>query len=104
MSMLSASSRRRRSGRATRSSSRSSGARSSRPRPERAAMKREVPIPPRWRRWGAAAMKLLLASILTLAILDMLAGVVLRYVVVRITDYFDWPGVSFFWVEEVGEF
>ncbi|HYM01581.1 MAG TPA: TRAP transporter small permease, partial [Stellaceae bacterium] len=39
-----------------------------------------------------------------LAILDLLAGVVLRYVVVEITDYFDWPSVSFFWVEEVGEF
>ena len=67
-------------------------------------MKSEVPAPPRWRHRAGAAMKLILASILALAILDMLAGVVLRYVVVRITDYFDWPGVSFFWVEEVGEF
>lgn len=57
-----------------------------------------------WRQGPAAAMKLLLAAILLLAILDMLAGVVLRYVVVRITDYFDWPGISFFWAEEVGEF
>ncbi len=67
-------------------------------------MSREEPVPPRWRSRGAAAMQLLLAAILALAILDMLAGVVLRYVVVRITDFFDWPGVSFFWVEEVGEF
>ena len=58
----------------------------------------------RWRAGAMTAMKLLLAAILALAILDMLAGVVLRYVVVRITDYFDLPGVSFFWVEEVGEF
>lgn len=57
-----------------------------------------------WRGWPAAMMKLLLAAILLVAIADMLAGVVLRYVVVRITDYFDLPGVSFFWVEEVGEF
>ena len=58
----------------------------------------------RWREAAGAAMKLVLAAILVLAMLDMLAGVVLRYVVVRITDYFDLPGVSFFWVEEVGEF
>jgi TRAP-type C4-dicarboxylate transport system permease small subunit len=55
------------------------------------------------RGWPAGAAKLVLAAILVLAILDMLAGVVLRYVVVPITDYFDWPSVSFFWAEEVGE-
>lgn len=54
--------------------------------------------------WIAALPRILIATLLALAILDMLAGVVLRYVVVRITDYFDWPTVSFFWVEEVGEF
>lgn len=59
---------------------------------------------PRWRQGPGGALRLLLAAILFLAIADMLAGVVLRYVVVRITDYFDLPGVSFFWVEEVGEF
>ncbi|MGO8914822.1 MAG: TRAP transporter small permease [Stellaceae bacterium] len=62
------------------------------------------PATQRWRDWPAAGLKLLLAAILCVAITDMLAGVVLRYVVVRITDYFDLPGVSFFWVEEVGEF
>ncbi|HEV2955311.1 MAG TPA: TRAP transporter small permease subunit [Xanthobacteraceae bacterium] len=36
--------------------------------------------------------------------LDLLAGVLLRYVVVQITDYFDLDPISFFWVEEVGEF
>lgn len=55
-------------------------------------------------RWVAELPKIFLAAILLLAILDLLAGVVLRYVVVEITDYFDWPSVSFFWVEEVGEF
>lgn len=56
------------------------------------------------RGWIAELPKIFLAAILLLAILDLLAGVVLRYVVVEITDYFDWPSVSFFWVEEVGEF
>ena len=54
-------------------------------------------------RWLAAALKFLLALLLATAILDLLAGVLLRYVVVRITDLFDLPSVSFFWVEEVGE-
>ena len=49
-------------------------------------------------------MRLILAALLFLAIADMLAGVVLRYVVTAITDYFDWPSVSFFWAEELGEF
>ena len=56
-----------------------------------------------WRRLAALLPKLVLAAILTIAILDMLAGVFLRYVMTAITDYFDWPGVSFFWAEEVGE-
>jgi TRAP-type C4-dicarboxylate transport system permease small subunit len=51
----------------------------------------------------AAALKFLLALLLAVAILDMLAGVLLRYVVVRVTDLFDLPSVNFFWVEEVGE-
>ncbi len=59
---------------------------------------------PGWR-WALAALpRVVLAAILLVAIVDMLLGVLLRYVVVQITDYFDWPTVSFFWVEEVGEF
>jgi TRAP-type C4-dicarboxylate transport system permease small subunit len=58
----------------------------------------------RWRGGVAAVPKLVLAAILLIAILDMLIGVFLRYVVVGITDYFDLPTVSFFWVEELGEF
>lgn len=59
---------------------------------------------PGWRRALAALPRIVLAAILLVAIIDMLLGVLLRYVVVQITDYFDWPTVSFFWVEEVGEF
>ena len=59
---------------------------------------------PGWRRALAALPRIVLAAILFIAIADMLLGVLLRYVVVSITDYFDWPTVSFFWVEEVGEF
>jgi TRAP-type C4-dicarboxylate transport system permease small subunit len=59
---------------------------------------------PGWRRTLAALPRLVLAIILLVAIADMLLGVLLRYVVIDITDYFDWPSVSFFWVEEVGEF
>src|SRR6202162_1953634 len=71
----------------------------------------------RVRQWLAFLPKALLAALLILAILDILArallayvvgvmpaGVLLRYVVVAITDYLDLPGVNFFWVEEVGEF
>jgi len=58
----------------------------------------------RGRRALAALPRIVLAVILLVAIVDMLLGVLLRYVVVAITDYFDWPTVSFFWVEEVGEF
>jgi TRAP-type C4-dicarboxylate transport system permease small subunit len=56
------------------------------------------------RRWLAWLPKAVLVALLALAILDMLAGVLLRYVVVALTDYFDLPGINFFWVEEVGEF
>ena len=59
---------------------------------------------PGWRRALTALPRVVLAAILFIAIADMLLGVLLRYVVVQITDYFDWPTVSFFWVEEVGEF
>jgi TRAP-type C4-dicarboxylate transport system permease small subunit len=52
----------------------------------------------------AAIPKIFLALLLVFVMLDLLAGVVLRYVVVQITDYFDLDPISFFWVEEVGEF
>ena len=46
---------------------------------------------------------MILATILIFAILDLLAGVFLRYVAIEITDYFDMESVGFFWVEELGE-
>src|SRR6266516_3509683 len=58
----------------------------------------------RARRLMALLPMVLLAGLLILAILDMLAGVLLRYVIVAVTEYFDLPGVNFVWVEEVGEF
>lgn len=47
--------------------------------------------------------KIVVTTLLALAIADMLAGVFLRYVMVEITDFFDLDPVNFFWVEEVGE-
>jgi TRAP-type C4-dicarboxylate transport system permease small subunit len=48
--------------------------------------------------------KIFLTALLILAIADMIAGVFLRYVMVRITDWLDLDPVNFFWVEEVGEY
>jgi TRAP-type C4-dicarboxylate transport system permease small subunit len=48
--------------------------------------------------------RVILASLLLLAILNLLIGVFLRYVMVRVSDWFDLPSINFFWVEEVGEF
>jgi TRAP-type C4-dicarboxylate transport system permease small subunit len=62
-----------------------------------------VSVPPR-RHWIAAIPRAVLAAIMFVVMADLLVGVALRYVVVPFTDYFDLPSVSFFWVEEVGEF
>ena len=51
-----------------------------------------------------AIPRIFLAAIMFVVMADLLVGVLLRYVVVPFTDYFDLPSVSFFWVEEVGEF
>ena len=59
---------------------------------------------PRALRFLAAIPKIFVALLLVFVMLDLLAGVLLRYVVVQITDYFDLDPISFFWVEEVGEF
>jgi TRAP-type C4-dicarboxylate transport system permease small subunit len=50
------------------------------------------------------APKVLLTALLALAIGDMIVGVVMRYVVTRITDWLDLDPFSFFWVEEIGEY
>lgn len=38
------------------------------------------------------------------AMVDMLAGVFLRYVMTWISAHFDLPSIRFFWVEEIGEY
>jgi TRAP-type C4-dicarboxylate transport system permease small subunit len=48
--------------------------------------------------------KIVVTTLLVLAIVDMLTGVFFRYVLVEITDFLDVDPVNFFWVEEVGEF
>jgi len=47
--------------------------------------------------------KFVVSFLLVAAIINLLIGVFLRYVVVDITDYFDLDPVPFTWVEEVGE-
>src|SRR5260370_41484566 len=61
-------------------------------------------LTPRQRRVIAAVPKVFVALLLVFVMLDLLVGVLLRYVVVQITDYFDLDPISFFWVEEIGEF
>jgi TRAP-type C4-dicarboxylate transport system permease small subunit len=54
--------------------------------------------------WLHVAVAVVTAGLLVLAVTDMLIGVLLRYVVSKITEFFDLPGIDFFWVEEIGEF
>jgi len=54
--------------------------------------------------WLGLLPRVVLAWLLLLAIVNLLVGVFLRYVMVRVSDWFDLPSVEFFWVEEVGEF
>jgi TRAP-type C4-dicarboxylate transport system permease small subunit len=61
-------------------------------------------VAPPVRHWLAVIPRIVLAAIMFIVMANLLVGVVLRYVVVPFTDYFDLPSVSFFWVEEVGEF
>ena len=51
----------------------------------------------------AAIPKIIVTALIIFAIVNLLVGVVLRYVVGGITDYFDLDPVPFTWVEEVGE-
>jgi TRAP-type C4-dicarboxylate transport system permease small subunit len=50
-----------------------------------------------------AIPKVAVTALIIFAITNLLIGVVLRYVVGGITDYFDLDPVPFTWVEEVGE-
>jgi TRAP-type C4-dicarboxylate transport system permease small subunit len=47
--------------------------------------------------------KIAVTALITLAIVNLLIGVFLRYVVGGFTNYMDWDPVPFTWVEEVGE-
>jgi TRAP-type C4-dicarboxylate transport system permease small subunit len=54
--------------------------------------------------WLHIAVAVVTAGLLVLAVTDMLIGVLLRYVVSKLTEWLNLPGIDFFWVEEVGEF
>src|SRR5450631_1901070 len=54
--------------------------------------------------WLHIVVAVVTASLLVLAVTDMLIGVLFRYVVSKITVFFDFPSIDFFWVEEIGEF
>jgi TRAP-type C4-dicarboxylate transport system permease small subunit len=47
---------------------------------------------------------IVLTALMLIAMIDMLTGVFLRYVVTWISARFDLPSVRFFWVEEIGEY
>lgn len=49
------------------------------------------------------AQRIVVGGLLLAAIAVMIAGVVLRYVMVPLTDALDVDTISFFWVEETGE-
>ena len=54
-------------------------------------------------RFIASIPKIVVALLLVAAIINLLIGVFLRYVMIPVTDYMDWDPVRFTWVEEVGE-
>lgn len=47
--------------------------------------------------------RIAVTALIVLAIVNLLIGVFLRYIVGGITNYMDWDPVPFTWVEEVGE-
>src|SRR3989338_2753326 len=55
------------------------------------------------RRWLEAIPHVAITLLMLVAIVDMLVGVFLRYVMTAISAQLDLPSVSFFWVEEAGE-
>jgi len=54
-------------------------------------------------RFIAAIPRIVVALLLVAAIVNLLIGVFLRYVMVEVTDWLDLDPVRFTWVEEVGE-
>ena len=47
--------------------------------------------------------RIAVTALITLAMINLLIGVILRYGVSAFTNYMDWDSVPFTWVEEVGE-
>ena len=54
-------------------------------------------------RFIAAIPKIVVALLLVAAIVNLLIGVFLRYVMIEVTDWLDVDPIPFTWVEEVGE-
>jgi TRAP-type C4-dicarboxylate transport system permease small subunit len=53
--------------------------------------------------WLDRVLRLVLAGLMGLAMINLLIGVFLRYVMIEITDFFDLDMIRYTWVEEVGE-
>ncbi|HZP98652.1 MAG TPA: TRAP transporter small permease subunit [Reyranella sp.] len=54
-------------------------------------------------RFIASIPKIVVAILLVAAIVNLLIGVFLRYVMIPVTDWLDMDSIPFTWVEEVGE-
>jgi TRAP-type C4-dicarboxylate transport system permease small subunit len=52
----------------------------------------------------ASVPHVVLTVLMLVAMVDMLVGVFLRYVMTRVTAMLDLPSIRFFWVEEIGEY
>ena len=48
--------------------------------------------------------RVLVVLLMLIAMVDMLVGVFLRYVMTWVSATFDLPSIRFFWVEEIGEY
>ena len=53
--------------------------------------------------WLDRLLRLVLAGRMAVAMINLLIGVFLRYVMIEITDFFDLDMIRYTWVEEVGE-
>ena len=54
-------------------------------------------------RFIASIPKIVVCLLLIAAIVNLLVGVFLRYVMIPVTDWLDIDSIPFTWVEEVGE-
>jgi len=55
-------------------------------------------------RAARALPHVVITVLMLVAMVDMLVGVFLRYVMTWVSAHFDLPSIRFFWVEEVGEY